>query len=169
MTAVFKTIKPKDVQWGAMRNEIAKSLKEAGEILLKAHEDVTRTWSEPVLFKVTVSRVLVGTDKVYVRIETNDKRWHWTDKGTKPHTIRPRRAKVLVFPSQFAPKSKPGSLRAYSGRRAGPMVVARAVDHPGTKARNFSGQIAKKYGPKVRQKINEGLRRGVKATGHAIG
>jgi hypothetical protein len=45
------------------------------------------------------------------------------DKGTKPHKITARRAKALRFVS-----------------RSGGVVFARSVNHPGTKALDFSGK-----------------------------
>lgn len=54
------------------------------------------------------------------------------EQGTRPHIIRPRRARVLRFPAQ-------GSARTLAGRaRAGASVVfARLVRHPGTKPYPF--------------------------------
>lgn len=64
---------------------------------------------------------LVGTDVEYAL---------FVHEGTKPHTIRPRTARVLVFPSS-------GSPGRGHGTRTAPLVFAREVRHPGTKPRPF--------------------------------
>jgi len=167
VASVFKAIKPKAVRWGAMRNEIWKGVKEGGEILLEAHQAVTRTWKTPVLFKLDVSRVFVSSSEVYAIVSTKDKRWLWTDKGTKPHKIplQPKTSGWLAFPSKFSPKSKPGTLRAFSGSKGGPMFFAKQVNHPGTKPRKFSEQIEKKYGPKFRTAVNKAMDRAARVSG----
>jgi hypothetical protein len=52
--------------------------------------------------------------------------------GTKPHIIRPRRARVLAFPAS-------GTARTLGGRarKGGRMAFAKMVRHPGTKPQPF--------------------------------
>jgi hypothetical protein len=71
-------------------------------------------------------------------------RWYVND-GTKPHIIRPRRAKVLAF--QMATATRLGDRRAqFTSKKTGKLVVdpgrgtmtfARVVHHPGTKANPY--------------------------------
>jgi len=167
VASVVKAIKPKDIKWGAVAREINKGVQEGGEILLDAHKRVTRTW-KPIQFKLKVTKVHgwpFRPKKVTASVTTKDLRWLWTDKGTKPHIIKPKRAKVLAFPSGFAPKSKPNSLRAREGFSGGPTVFSKGVKHPGTKPRNFTPLIEKKYGPKFRTAVNNGFTRAAQASG----
>ena len=170
MASIVKAIKAKDVKWGAVAREINKGVEQSGEILLKAHEDVTKTWDTAVSFKLKTTKVRgwpFRPREIVISVTTGDKRWLWTDKGTKAHIIRPKkRGGVLAFPSSFSPKSKPGSLRARKGSSGGPTVFSREVRHPGTKPRKFTEQIEKKYGPKVRQAINLGFERAAQVSGH---
>ena len=53
---IYKPIKPEKLKTDAMVKEIAKALKEAGEILLDAHKRIVTTWSPPPTFKVSTSR-----------------------------------------------------------------------------------------------------------------
>ena len=57
------------------------------------------------------------------KVTASAKHAKFLDEGTKPHRILPRRAKMLRFVS-----------------RSGSIVFARGVNHPGTKAINFSGK-----------------------------
>lgn len=55
----------------------------------------------------------------------------YVEFGTRPHVIRPKRAKAL----RFAPK---GQTRLSGAPKAGAQVIfAKKVDHPGTKAQPF--------------------------------
>ena len=165
---IYKAIKPDKLKTDAMVREIEKALKEAGEILLDAHKRIVTTWDPPPTFKVSTSRVTMNTKRLIVGVSTDDMRWKWTDEGTKPHVIRPKNAKRLMFPTKFSPKSRPGRLQAYAGSSGPPMAVAMEVHHPGTKARDFTGQIRKKRAPQVRGALLRGMQRAVKASGHEI-
>ena len=58
----------------------------------------------------------------------------YIDRGTAPHIIRPRRASVLAWAGDATGRRATGRTRkGYKG----PMVFARQVHHPGTKARPF--------------------------------
>lgn len=59
--------------------------------------------------------------------------------GTKPHEIRPRRAKALRFPGSGVPTTLSGRVRSGSARALGngAYVFAKAVRHPGTRAQPF--------------------------------
>lgn len=61
----------------------------------------------------------VFTLRPSVTIGSNVEYAEWVHDGTRPHTIRPRRAKALRF--------------VVGGR----VVYAKVVDHPGTKPRPF--------------------------------
>lgn len=71
-------------------------------------------------------------------------KWIWADLGTRAHTIVARRAPMLVFKSGFDPKTKPGKLASYKGRRYGDTVRKRQVKHPGNKPRKFSETLVEK-------------------------
>lgn len=55
--------------------------------------------------------------------------------GTKPHTIRPRRASMLAWAPNARDRRLSGAAR--SGTSTGNLVFARVVHHPGTKPYPF--------------------------------
>lgn len=162
---VIKAVTPGPLRFKAMMAAIREGLQEGGEMLLKQHERVTRTWKPPVDFDMKVSRVWPIGRSASVTITTEDVRWIWTDLGTKPHMIRPKKAPRLVFPTAFSPKSKPRSLRARKGYSGGPLAYAMEVHHPGTTPRLFTETIRKKYGPKFQKIMDKAMADAARASG----
>lgn len=111
----------------------------------------TRTWKHKPDFKIKEDdgRATVGTD---------DEIYNYVDQGTRPHTIRPRRAKRLRFQAGSTSKTTPGSLRAGPGG-GGVTTYRRAVRHPGTKARGFSEMIAKLAQDRLAEETERQLRK----------
>lgn len=76
-------------------------------------------------------RGTIGSNVNYARFVEDD---------TKPHTIRPRRAKVLAWPRAGA-RTSSGLGRGPRGTRSGTgrsgFVYARVVHHPGTQGRHM--------------------------------
>ena len=126
---------------------INQALKEFQEVAIAAHEETTENWEHKVVFRAKrmdfpEKSVQPG---VAVRVWTDDEIWRYVDEGTKPHEIRPKKAGgVLAFPSMFKAKTQPQSLKSGAGASGGPVVVTQAVQHPGTKARNFSAMLQRK-------------------------
>jgi hypothetical protein len=56
--------------------------------------------------------------------------------GSKPHVIVPKRARVLAWPSAGAARLS-GRARTRGGKSTGPMIFARKVNHPGSKAKPY--------------------------------
>lgn len=104
---------------------------------IQDYQSTTRTWKHKPSFRIAHKgdSVTVGTD---------DEIYGYVDKGTRPHTIRPRRAKVLRFSSGYRAKTTPGSLGSGSGGATGGAVYRRFVQHPGTKARRFTELVQKR-------------------------
>ena len=72
--------------------------------------------------------------------------WHALDEeGTRPHIIRPKRAKALRFQKgRYMPKTNPGGKFRGPGKViGGKTVFAKQVHHPGTKPRHFTRRINK--------------------------
>lgn len=115
----------------------------------------TRRWKHKVTF---YEKQPSGAQSSGVEIGTTDKAYGWVDKGTKPHTIRPKTAKALSFNSQFRPKTKPDSLNSSAGRNAPPKVFAMVVRHPGTKARGFVKLVAKRSKVRFSANVDKAVR-----------
>jgi hypothetical protein len=74
----------------------------------------------------------------YVRIEAQSGHAAAEEFGTRPHIIRPRRARALRFAASAAGQRLTGS-----PRRGAAVVFARFVRHPGTPAHPYMGPAAR--------------------------
>lgn len=101
-------------------------------------ERTTATWEHQVDFAITP--IPDG-----LKVDTNDRIWRMVDRGTRPHIIVPRRAKILVFGPGARAKTAPRVIGSGAGSTGGAPVVARRVNHPGTDARQFSDVVQEKY------------------------
>lgn len=159
MIVKMKAIKAKPVKEGPIMEAMAQGMRDGGEILKAAAERVTSTWSDPPKFEVKVALGNTPKKGIQCTVETDDLRWLWTDKGTKPHIIRARNAPRLAFPSVFTPKSKPNSLKASAGSSGGPTVYAMEVHHPGTEPRNFTKTIHQRYHSDFKKAVADAIAR----------
>lgn len=110
----------------------------------------TQTWKHKPRFTIirkTGERVISTGDKVY----------QYVDMGTRAHVIRSKGRKPLAFKTGYRAKTSPGRIASTSGGASGPSVFARAVRHPGTKARKFSETIAKKWQRELPQIVQRAL------------
>lgn len=76
---------------------------------------------------------------------TEGKKYTIVNNGSGPHTIVPRKARLLRFQPGYRAGTRPRVLgsRAYS--RFGNFVSSRGVHHPGFDAREFDAEIAEQY------------------------
>lgn len=123
----------------ALRN----GMKNASEDVIVDFMTTTMTWKHQPTFKATevsAAEWIVSTD---------DNVWAMLNDGTKPHIIRPKRAKFLRFqwggPGSFKAKTRPGYLGSNKGKVSGPVVFRRQVRHPGTKARKWTDAAKVKW------------------------
>lgn len=109
----------------------------------------TRSWNTKVDF------VIDGPKGGRGSVGTNNDIYMFVTRGTKPHLIRPLRARALVWEAGvYKPKTNPGVLGSRSkgaglvpNQGVGQAIFARLVHHPGTKARGFEGAVAKRLQP----------------------
>lgn len=99
----------------------------------------TRNLSRTIrLGRVTDDEVQIvagGTQQVGYAVHVHE--------GTRPHIIRPRRAKALRWAPNAADRRLTGSVRS-GAARAGRVRFAKVVHHPGTKANPFLRRGAEK-------------------------
>lgn len=165
---VVKEIKParfKDEAFTAAMQAVAK---EVGREMVLDFRETTRTWKHKPKFELLTAvnpnvEVLVGTD---------DEIYGYVNDGTRPHTIRPKRAKALAFKwggkGSYMPKTKPKVIGSTPGGPRGPQVAFPEVHHPGTEARNFDDEIEKKWRPKFRRLCEAAMKSGAAKSGHGI-
>lgn len=117
------------------------------------YEELTGDWKQdgerpidtPVIFQKELTRDSGG---LLVEVKTNSLKYRYVDLGTEPHPIYPKQeGGLLVFPSKYTPRTKPGVLKTGSGGKdySSPIIFTRYVKrHPGIKEpRNFEEKINK--------------------------
>lgn len=118
-------------------------------------ERTVSTWKEKPTFR------LVKVSKFGYDVETNNPIYGYVDEGTRPHIIRPKKAKALRFnTSGFKPKTSPRTLVSGSGSPAKPPTAfSQEVHHPGTQARNYTERIAAKSRKRFAKAMQQALKR----------
>lgn len=124
------------------QKEIMKELDKLGKAIKHDLEKTTATWDTKVDFRVEVG---IQGNGAYVAAGTDNVIFNYVSGGTRPHLITPKRSKFLVFRSGFTPKTSPRTIKVGQGSSSGPLVRAKAVKHPGTKARRFEAKILVRY------------------------
>ncbi len=140
----------------ALPGAVKKGMRQAAEAVRQDYLLTVKGWEHPAEFSIDEQgdgSFVVGTD---------DQRWKWTDEGTPPHIITPKNGKVLVFGAGGRPKTTPGRLTSGGGSKGGVVVIRPRVNHPGTKPRNFTALIMKRWKrgvqPFIRSAIEEVLK-----------
>jgi len=137
-------------------NQQAARLQQDGENIRRDFEKTTATWNHKPRFEVNLLRT---ASQMTVYVYTDDEIYQYVDKGTRPHVIRPRRAKALRFqwggPGSYKAKTSVGVISSRAGGSSGPEVLFKHVTHPGTAARNFTEVIQKKWAPKLTKALQD--------------
>jgi len=163
-----KVIKAKKKATPDSRQIIRNALMRVGRATVKEYDNLTETWNDPPTFKIA-THVTASDSEVVVMVSPDPdaeatKVYGYVNNGTKAHDIwagyytGKSKHKVLAFPSQFTPKTKPGSLTSGSGSSGGPTVFTPFVRHPGTKARGFDKAMSKKMAKKFRAEMIKALK-----------
>lgn len=133
-------------------------MRSVAEAIAADFDATTNTWRNQPTF--TVTRNGYAT----FRIATTDRIWGMLNAGTRPHIIRPRRAKMLAFrwggKGSYKGKTKVRWLGSKSAQYPQTWVYRRIVRHPGTEARDWIGAVADKYDTiayKVVQRAIDGI------------
>lgn len=128
-----------DVQFSfdTIAKNIKKSTKEALEKenkkTIRALKQATSKWKTPAEFET------VETDEG-ATIVTEDQRYTWVDEGTKPHAIRPKKARFLRFRPGDAIRNEIAR-RQSMGAASDVAVYTKAVQHPGIRPRNITERV----------------------------
>ena len=163
--AKTKVIKPQRLKEKEMRLDLLNGLRTVARAVERDYKETVKTWETKVEFETIVS---LRGGKAEFLVGTNSKIYEYVDKGTKPHIIRPKKAKMLRFQSGYSAKTTPGIISSSSGGRSGDIIYSKGVMHPGTKARKFSEVINKKYERKFKDEMHAAMRRAAQKSGHAV-
>lgn len=161
----FKVLKPQRLKEKDMRLALLNGLRAAAKAVEKDYKATTATWETPVEFETIIS--LRGSRAEFL-VGTSSKIYEYVDKGTRPHVILPKRAKMLRFQGGYRAKTTPGVIGSTAGGASGNIVYSRGVMHPGTKARRFSELINKKNESKFKDEMHKAMRVAAEKSGHKI-
>jgi hypothetical protein len=161
----LRQIKPKGFRVEPFKTELDRAGTQVAADVLQDFKRTTATWQH----KVTWTKQVVATaGQVLLNVGTADAIYRYVDEGTRPHVIRPRRARMLRFATGYQAKTTPGVIGSGPGGARGPVVYAKAVMHPGTKARGFSKAIAKKWRKPFAVAMQRALDKGAAGSGHKV-
>lgn len=149
-------IKPnaKKVLFTRFADAARQGLEDAADGALKDFQSTTKTWKHDVTFEKKARKdgydigPTGGATEIY----------GYVDQGTRAHRIIARRAKRLRFGVGGSPKTRPGAIGSGSGSAGKGAVFARAVNHPGSKARGFSKLIRAKWAAQTKRLIEQRIR-----------
>lgn len=165
MATVWKTIKPSRLREDAMRLALLNGMRRMGTKIKQDFEKTVQTWKNKPKFEVLVS--LSGPGPTVV-VDTNDEIYHYVSMGTRPHVIRPKRARALAFRGTYTAKTVPGVLEARAGGASGDAVFSQEVHHPGTKPRNFQKMIGDKWQKQFKREMESVMREVARESGHGM-
>lgn len=170
MNVRFNFVRPKPLNTKGMDDVWIAYANLMGRLIAKDFTNLTRYWPRPVFF---THRVKSGRKRITIQIvpaQPNSKGteiWFYLDRGTRPHIIRARKG-FLAFLNEYQAGSRPNSLLVGPTKAGGRMIFARQVHHPGTKPRNWSKLMMKKWKKEMSNKSGQLTFDLVKASGHAI-
>lgn len=165
MVVKVMAISPAKLKEDAIRLELLNAMRKAGRGIRKDFQSTTKTWKNKPEFKLTISLRSPGPT---VTVTTMDEIYRYVDKGTKPHVIRPKKAKALRFQSIYTAKTTPNVLGSQKGGASGDFVFAQEVHHPGTKPRNFTNLIRDKWKQEYYDLMNTAISVGAQKSGHSM-
>jgi hypothetical protein len=166
MPVMFKAITPKALKVNEIYKAIESGAKVVEKGILKDYEATTRTWDHKVDFRAELN--INPNGGVSITVDTDDEIYEFVHEGTKPHVIRPKAGKRLRFQGTYTAKTVPGVIQSKGGGASGEFHYSAGVNHPGTKARNFSKAIFAKWKPFFERAMERALAEGAKRSGHAI-
>lgn len=159
---VFKAITPKKLKIDGFRLEILNELRKEGTTHRQILARTTTTWKDRPTFKSDISldrRTGAGVHTYPTGSEMAVNKWVWTDQGTKPHTIRARRAPTLRFQTGYTAKTKKRTYTSGQSSRFGPWVRPLSVKHPGTEAREWSEDLSARRQKPFEDRIRGAMKR----------
>lgn len=125
------------------------------------YRDIVKQWETEVDFAVLPARYPDAYLYQLKAFGEGAQIFVYVDKGTEPHEIRPKKlGGVLAFQSGYSARTAP--IAAYNvgtGKSSGAMQYRQKVDHPGTKARQFTETIMAETLIKIQQYIRETLKK----------
>lgn len=145
-----------------IERERRETLIDTGNELKNWDELVVRDWADRPSFGIDIQMTpAFETVKVYPKGK-HAKLWLFVDRGTKPHKIKARNKPLLKFQSGHSARTAPvAKANVGTGRKFGPWIATKEVNHPGSKARDFDKTFLKELDPPLYVRINAAIQRGI--------
>jgi hypothetical protein len=164
-----------EIMYDHIRNRVEKELAVVGKAHVYERDQITQDFKHQPKFgwrvrttpkQLRLEIFLENPDAPVSEDWTIADLWEALDRsGTRPHIIRPRRAKVLRFkwggPGSYRAKTiKGGRFRGPGKVQGGKTVYRKKVMHPGFEARHFTERINKDLRPLFLKQAERGYRLG---------
>lgn len=135
--------------WPSVFREAAKEIERE---TLREFRRTTTTWKHKPKFE---SMQEITGNTLDLIVGTDDAIYNYVDQGTRPHIIRKRGNRPLLFRLGYRAKTTPGIIGSKAGGPYGDVMRMREVHHPGTRARNFGEMIQRYMGVKAHDIIGK--------------
>lgn len=113
----------------------------------------TATWENKPTFRRTKPRPSMRV------ISTDSAIYGYVNDGTKPHVIKAKTSRGLVFKPGGSPKTQRGIIGSGPGKRGANWVVKDEVQHPGTEARDFAAQIGDEAQDDLTRRVEQAIKK----------
>ena len=164
---VVRVIKPgRPFQSSIFRDEMKKAAETIKKDILTDYKRTYVTWKHKPTFS---SKVDVNAQNgIRIQVATDNVIYGYVDEGTRPHIIKAKTPRGLLFKTGGQPKTDPNVIQAFPGRSGTDWKNKMQVNHPGTEPRNFTKHIAKTYKPELAREVKNALARFVRRSGYEI-
>lgn len=167
MPVIFKAITPKRFNNKAFVAALEREARPYADGVRRDYEKTFQNWKAEDKPRLTVDINVNLNGGVSVEIDVDGEIYTYVHEGTRPHRIRPKRAKRLAFRSGYKAKTLPGRIASVTGGPFGETVFSRGVQHPGFEGRKFSKLIIQKWRGPFYKAMQRALNKGAKESGHA--
>ena len=163
----MKSIKPARLKEDAFRQwfgwAVKETIKDADKQFGKTYATFSKKPKFQKTFKETATEISASTS-------TDDENYVRLDKGVKGGYPIPKAGPgILAFREGYKAKTSRGVLGSQSGGGYGNLIIRKTqVIHPGFEGRDFEKTVAIYEWPLFKQRGNIAMKRGTKASGHAI-
>jgi hypothetical protein len=152
-----------------MTRAMGNAMRELSGEALTMSRRTTATWKHKPNFEL-LTNIDVSQGKAEFLIGTDDKVYHYLDKGTGmkaghlsgkypiPKVLTPGR-KMLRFQTGYNAKTAPNVIGSTGGGAFGPFRFARRVWHPGISPRNFTKRITQEIKRMLPETVSKFIRR----------
>ena len=148
-----------NIDFDAMAKQIIdginKNVAKQQKIFARDVKKATAAWKTPLELEL-------DDDNGSVTISTDDDRYKWVDEGTKPHEIRPVRAKVLRFTSGSGVRSEIARRKAKGARRDVGVTYATSVSNPGIRPRSITERVMANRRPRILSSVDDAIEEAIK-------